>query len=179
MDVETTACITSEFSSMTSIPAESSVSSSLESNSSSLPQRPESDSESNSDLESSLLSRKIPPKRHADDAETLELNKPKRSRTETNSSICIALQKKGPPMGILRFFHKATEEEHQAFLSRSLEEIQSHAEDVHNRELHHALHKKNKERRQARERKRTHRVRMRKIEIAAGLRSPGGKKRQV
>jgi hypothetical protein len=178
-DVETT--VTSEFSSEASLPAESNISSSIESDSSSSQPSPESDSESDLELSSR---RKAPPKRHADDTDSdkLDSNKPKCTRTETNSSIRVALQKNGPPTGILRFFHKATEEERQESLKRLSEENQEIKEDLYTREIvHHSesLRKKNKERRQARERKHAQRVWMRKPEIAAGLRSPTGKKCQV
>ena len=148
-DVET-ACITSEFSSMASL---SDIISSFESNSSSPHPSPESDSEStgNNDLKLSLPSRNPPPKRHSDDTDILDYNKPKRICTETNSSIRIALQKKGPPTGILRFFHKETEKERQEYLNCSSEEIKCHVEKFHTQELRHTRRKKNKERRQARE----------------------------
>lgn len=165
--------------SMDSLPDGSNISSSFESGSpgQSPHPSPKSDPGSDSDLEL-LLARRKTPKRHADDVDTPEFNKPKRTHTETNSSIRIALQKEGPPTGILRFFHKATEEERQNFLDRSSEEIRNHTEELRIRELRHAIRKKNKERHQARERKRAQRVRMRKLEIAAGLRSPTGKRRK-
>lgn len=167
-----------EFSSMASLPDESDISSTFESSSPSPHPSPKSHSGSDRDLEHLLAGRKAP-KRHIDDsdADTPDLNKPKRTCTQTNSSIRIALQKEGPPTGILRFFHKATEEERQDFLDRSSEEIRKHAEELRIRELHHSIRKKNKERHQARERKQAQRVRMRKLEIAAGLRSPTGIKR--
>lgn len=177
-DVEITAYIASESICIGSFSSESITSSSFESKSPSPHSCPESDLESNSDLELRLASRKAP-KRHADDIDTLDLNKPKCTCIETNSSIRIALQKEGPPTGILRFFHKATEEERQEFLNRSSEENRNHAEELHDRELRHAIRKKNKERRQSRERKRAQRLRMKKLEIAAGLRTTAGKKHQV
>ena len=170
--------VSTEFCHKASLPAESNISSSFKSNSPSPHSSSKSDPESDSDLKPRLESRKAP-KRHAGDTDTLDLKEPKRTRTETNSSIRIALQKEGPPTGILRFFHKATEEERHEFLNRSTEENQNYTEKLRNQELRHAIRKKNKERRQARERKRAQRIRMRKSEIAAGLRSPAGKKRQV
>lgn len=149
------------------------------------PSSPENDSwsphpspENNSESNLSLLSRKkASPKRHADDTDTLESNEPKRTCTGIDSAIRIALQKKGPPTGILRFFHKVTEEEQQEFLNRSSEEIRRCTEELQIRLQCQALHKKDKERKLARERKRAQRIRMRKWEIAAGLRSSTGKKK--
>lgn len=161
---------------MASLPDESNTSSSFKSSSPSPHPSPESHPGSYHDLEH-LLERKAVPKRHTDELD-VDTPEPKRTRTQTNSSIRIALQKEGPPTGILRFFHKATEEERQDFLNRSSEEIRNHAEDLRIRELHHDIRKKNKERRQARERKRAQRVRMRKLEIATGLRSPTGIKKR-
>lgn len=143
-----------EFSSIASFPDESNISSSIEISSPSpdSPHRsPKSDPGSISHLELLSARRKAPTKRLTDDMDTPDLNKPKHTRTETNSSIRTALQKEGPPKGILRFFHKATEDERQEFLNRSSEEIQNHAEKLRIQELHHAIRKKNKERRQARE----------------------------
>lgn len=131
---------------------------------------------SSSESEDDFLPIVIPTKREAtgcvDNAET------KRVCVE-KSSIRRALEKEGPPTGILSYFRKATETERKEALDRSSDEIREKMDEMQEREKKARLRKENTERRQARERKRLQRARMKNLQISTGIRSPGGRKRQV
>jgi hypothetical protein len=95
------------------------------------------------------------------------------------SSIRKALEKDKPYQGLLKYFGKATAEEHQLDLDRMADEVKGRSEEVTLLALREERQKKTREQRQATERKRLQRAKMKNREILLGLRSPGGTKRQV
>jgi hypothetical protein len=102
----------------------------------------------------------------------------KKARLHAQSSIRKAVEE-GKPRGLLLYFKKATEEEHQAYFDRTTADVKENAEnekwikDQRERilQVKKCLH--------ARERKRKQRAREVKKEVACGLRSPGGTKIKV
>jgi hypothetical protein len=103
---------------------------------------------------------------------------PKKTRIEMASSVRSGLES-GTPHGILRFFKKATEEDHQAYLARSSEEIQQRMEEDEWKNNRIKERKKMIERKREKKKKREQRDRKKKQEIIEGLRSPGGTKKKV
>lgn len=103
---------------------------------------------------------------------------PKKTRIEMTSSVRSALES-GTHHGILRFFTKATEEDHQAYLARSSEEIQQRMEEDEWKNNRIKEKKKMINRERERKKKREQRDRKKKREIIEGLRSPGGTKKTV
>ena len=103
----------------------------------------------------------------------------KKARPQQQSSIRQALESKAQPIGLLLFFKKATDSEHHEMLLKSTLEVTEKAEEVVWREERQVAERKTKRRRGANERKRKQRKNARAKEIADGLRSPGGTKKQV
>ena len=102
----------------------------------------------------------------------------KKARLHAQSSIRKAIEE-GKPRGLLLYFKKATEAEHQAYIDRTTAEVKEHAENEQwNKEQHKRI-LQFKKRLNARERKRKQRVREVRKEVASGLRSPGGTKIKV
>lgn len=80
------------------------------------------------------------------------------------------------PKGLLRFFKKATKEEHDQYQQRMKEELKSRMEDIEHYKKKAQERMKRNTRISARERKRCQRERKKYLEIKEGIRSPGGKK---
>jgi hypothetical protein len=102
----------------------------------------------------------------------------KKARLHAQSSIRKAIEE-GKPRGLLQYFKKATEEEHQAYLDRTTAEAKENAENEQWNKDRHEKTLQVKKRLRARERKRKQRGREVKEEISCGLRSPGGTKIKV
>jgi len=106
----------------------------------------------------------------------------KRPCTKSVSSIRAALQdneRKQHQPGLLRYFNKATEEEHRIYLARTDEEMKSRMDDTLLSAERAKLYREEKRRRYEKEKKRCQRAKLRNQEIMRGLRSPGGTKRRV
>jgi hypothetical protein len=101
----------------------------------------------------------------------------KKPRTQATSSIRSAIESE--PHGILLFFKKATPEQHHAFLASSAEEIEQRMETDEWKNSQVDMRKKAIRREREKTKKRDQRQRRKEHEIANGLRSPGGTKRQV
>lgn len=104
--------------------------------------------------------------------------------TRKSSSIRQALQTpcdddNDEPTGLLKYFKKATEEERHYQTARELEKLKTTSETVLHEEAITAEKRKVQKRERARERKQKERQRKKDVDIAAGLRSPGGTKRKV
>ncbi len=106
---------------------------------------------------------------------------PKRVRTRTESSIHAALESKpeGPWTGLLMYFSKATNEEHQQHLNHTSEEVRNKAEEMALQKKRAEEKKKVQMRSWGKERKGKQQARIRNEEILAGLRSPGGTRHRV
>lgn len=104
-----------------------------------------------------LLPPQQTPKWKANNTEILDYES-KCMHTKAKSSIHAALKNEDPATGILRFFHKASEKEHQNYLNHTSEEVWNHADELCAQKLHDTLWN---------------------LEIAMGLHSPGGRKQQV
>ena len=102
----------------------------------------------------------------------------KKARLHVQSSIRKALEE-AKPRGLLQFFKKATEEEHQAYLDRTTAEAKERAENEQWKKDQHEKILQAKKCLQARQRKQKQRRREVKKEISCGLRSPGGTKIKV
>ena len=102
----------------------------------------------------------------------------KKARLHVQSSIRKAIEE-GEPRGLLLYFKKATEEEHQAYIDRTTADVKENAENEQWNKDQHERILQVKKRLRARERKRKQRMREMKKEIASGLRSPGGTKIKV
>ena len=101
----------------------------------------------------------------------------KKAQLHAQSSIRKAIEE-GKPQGLLQYFKKATEAEHQAYIDRTTAEVK---ENVENEQWNKDQHEKNlqvKKCLRARERKRKQQGKEMK-EVACGLRSPGGTKKRV
>jgi hypothetical protein len=102
----------------------------------------------------------------------------KKARLHAQSSIRKAVEE-GKPGGLLLYFKKATEAEHQAYLDRTTAEAKENAENKQWNKGQRERILQVKKRVQARERKRKQRAREMKVEVACGLHSPGGTKSKV
>jgi hypothetical protein len=103
----------------------------------------------------------------------------KKARLHAQSSIRKAIEEKGKPRGLLQYFKKATEEEHQAYLDRTTAEVKKNAENEKWKKDRYEKVLQVKKRQHARERKQIQREREKKRQISCGLRSPGGTKIKV
>jgi hypothetical protein len=103
----------------------------------------------------------------------------KKLRESNPSSIRRALEKDGPPHGILLFFRKETVEEHRDWIARTFERDAEEFEGFKWKEERGQQILREKKRRNAANRKRKQRARDKRREIMAGLRSPGGTKTTV
>jgi hypothetical protein len=118
-------------------------------------------------------------KRTYQDCATSTSSPTKKARPQALSSIRKALEVKGKPRGVLQYFRKATEAEHQAYLERTTAELMERGcNEQWKKEKRDKILQEEK-RQRARERKRRQRERKKKIEISCGLRSPGGTKIKV
>jgi hypothetical protein len=130
---------------------------------------PASSESSNNNSASGLVKRTL-----KDDQKTLPPTK-----KACTSSIRVALEDDGPPQGLLQYFRKATEREHQEQNSRAMFDIQAYQDDVEQNSKQLKRIKKQRHRERATERKRASRARRKDMEIKAGIRSPSGTLRQV
>ena len=103
----------------------------------------------------------------------------KKPRIAAKSSIRVALETKDEPKGLLKYFLKATEVEHQDHLARMDEEVTLWSEKRRFEEQREDQRKVLRKRRRDAERKRLQRTRLKNLEIMSGLRSPGGRRRKV
>lgn len=103
----------------------------------------------------------------------------KKSRLQTQSSIRQALESKETPQGLLLYFHKATKTEHQEWLLRSSEEVAERADNEHWQQEKRIRIMEEEQRLKATNRKCAQRGREKKLAIARGLWSPGGRKKKV
>lgn len=112
----------------------------------------------------------------SDSATTASVSK--KTRIQATSAIRSALES-ATPRGILCYFRQATEEEHQAMLARTSEEIQQHMEEnewkTNRAKERQTLIKREKEKMK----KRGQRERKKNREITEGLRDPDGTKKRV
>jgi len=102
--------------------------------------------------------------------------------TKSVSSIRAALQnneKNQQRPGLLRYFNKATEEEHHKYLAQIDEEMKDRTEDTLLLAEWAKLKHEEKRCQYEREKKCAQCARLKNQEIMAGLRSPGGSKQQV
>lgn len=102
--------------------------------------------------------------------------------TKSLSSICAALQdnkknKQWP--GLLRYFNKATEEEHHKYIAQMDEEMKARMDDTLLSVEWSKLKQEEKKCQYQKEKKHSQRARLKNQEIMRGLRSPGGTKWQV
>jgi hypothetical protein len=103
----------------------------------------------------------------------------KKSRPQVLSSIRKALEKKGEPRGVLQYFRKVTEAEHQAYLKKSTAELMERADDEQWKIEKRKKTLQEEKRQCARERKQRQHDRKKRTEISCGLHSPGGTKIRV
>ena len=101
----------------------------------------------------------------------------KKARLYAQSSIRKAIEEK--PRGLLLYFKKATEAEHQAYIDRTTAEVKENAENEQWNKDQHKRILQVKKCLNAREKKRKQRLREVKKEVASGLRGPGGTKIKV
>jgi hypothetical protein len=103
----------------------------------------------------------------------------KKARLHVQSSIRKAIEKKGKPPGLLQYFKKATEAEHQVYLDRTTAEVKENAENEQWKKDQYERVLQVKKRQHAKERKQKQREKEMKRQVSCGLRSPGGTKRKV
>lgn len=103
----------------------------------------------------------------------------KKARPQNQSSIRRALERKEAPHGLLLYFCKATESEHQKWVNQSTIDVAERADDVRWQQETRISMMENERRQRATDRKREQRKREKNFEIARGLRSPGGRRIKV
>jgi hypothetical protein len=107
-------------------------------------------------------------------------NSPTRKKPRhRESSIRQALESKEPPHGLLLYFHKATESEHEKWVAQSSIDVAERADNIHWKQERRIQVMVEERRQRATDRKRAQRTRDKKSEIARGLRSPGGSRMKV
>ena len=116
---------------------------------------------------------------HEHTVDTSTSSPTKKARLHVQSSIRKAIEKEGKPSGLLQYFKKATEAEHQAYLDRTTAEVRENAENEQWKKDQYERVLQVKKRQHAKERKQKQQEREMKRQVSCGLRSPGGTKKKV